>query len=318
MKNFDIGDDEIRIIGSRKREDESTLTTQEGGQESFEEPVAEPHTATSRRKPWWLLLGLSLSLILIILFLYLALRPVHEEIEENVPQQEADAAPEPVEESVVTVEEPEATPVTPSTLTLADTIVNDITLRLFTPQACTASLHLGTAILDEPDVLLAAQAADVRSDNGQPAGTFVLNGELLSRSHSKYGFCAIIGNEITLGRQTETPFFERAIEQGGSFFRQYSLVSDGQMVDIPPRGKALRRSLCLLDGNICIIESTDRESYHDFSQALADMGVSEAISLVGGQALLLYRTSDGEAVMEGQTTDTPYPNTNYIIFRKTK
>lgn len=311
MNNYDIGDDEIRIIGSRKREDESTLTTQDGGQEN---PVGAP--ATTSRKPLWALLIL-LAILLAGLLLYLALRPAHEEAKPALSPAEPVAlevvrAPE----SVVTVEEPEATSVTPSSLTFSDTIVNDITLRVFTPQACTASLHLGTSVLQDPDILLAAQAADVRSDNGQPAGTFVLNGELLSRSHSKYGFCAIIGNEISLGRQTETPLFERAIEQGGSFFRQYSLVSDGQMVSIPPKGKALRRSLCLLDGNICIIESTDRESYHDFSQALADMGVSEAISLVGGQALLLYRTSDGEAVMEGQTTDTPYPNTSYIIFRK--
>lgn len=311
MNNYDIGDDEIRIIGSRKREDESTLTTQDGGQEN---PVGTP--VTTSRKPLWVLLIL-LAILLAGLILYLALRPAHEEAKPALSPAEPvalEAVREP--ESVVTVEEPEATPVTPSSLTVSDTIVNDITLRVFTPQACTASLHLGPSVLQDPDILLAAQAADVRSDNGQPAGTFVLNGELLSRSHSKYGFCAIIGNEISLGRQTETPLFERAIEQGGSFFRQYSLVSDGQMVSIPPKGKALRRSLCLLDGNICIIESTDRESYHDFSQALADMGVSEAISLVGGQALLLYRTSDSEAVMEGQTTDTPYPNTSYIIFRK--
>lgn len=314
MDKFDIGDNEIRIIGSRKRE------TVEGPKES---DTMVPGVSPSSRKSGglWRYITIVATLLLLGVCLLLVLRggnaaqPSSPSALDSLNTQDTSQL-----ESVFTVEEEVPTPVSPATLSVTDTMVNDIPMRRFTLQSAKASLQMAVnPPTGNPDLLLAAQAADVRSDNNLPAGTFVLNGELISKSHSKYGFCAIIGHEITLGRQTETPFLERAIEQGGSFFRQYSLVSDGQMMSIPPKGKAQRRSLCLLEGAICVIESLERESYHDFSQALVDMGVTEAISLVGGSAILLYRNADGEEVLEGSYNNSNPKHSNcanYIVFTR--
>lgn len=193
--------------------------------------------------------------------------------------------------------------------------VNDINLRIVTPVGCLPELHLGNVPESGGGYMMVVQAADVRGDNGEISGAYVCQGELKAKGRAKLGFCAIIGNEITLGRQTETPLFERAIEENGYFFRQYSLVNEGKMIDIKPKGKALRRALCYYEGKIVIIESMERESYHDFSQALADLGVEEALALVGGDALFSYVDENGEIQTEGACDDKRYKNVNFIVWK---
>lgn len=169
---------------------------------------------------------------------------------------------------------------------------------------------------DDKNVILAAHAADLRDDDGTPAGAFVYNGELLAKGHSKYGFCAIIDSTVSIGRQIETPLFERAIEQNGCFFRQYSIVSNGKLMSIPPKGKSQRRALCLKDNVFMIVESASYESYHDFSQALEDLGVSEALALVGGNAAVMWRDESGELEQNGGIFGDSYPSENYIVWRR--
>lgn len=193
--------------------------------------------------------------------------------------------------------------------------VNDICLHIVTPVGCMPELHLGKLPDDKGAFVMAVQAADVRGDNGEIAGAYIYRGELKSKGRSKLGYCAIIGNELTLGRQVETPLFERAIEENGYFFRQYSLVNEGKMIDIKPKGKSLRRALCYFKGKIVIIESVERESYHDFSQALADLGVEEAIALIGGDALFMYVTEDGKVCLKGKELAEQYKNINYIVWK---
>lgn len=204
----------------------------------------------------------------------------------------------------------------PSYTHVSDTTINDITLRIFTPVGGHMELVVGHHPEKDKSVILAAHAADLRGDNGTPAGAFVYNGELLAKGHSKYGFCAIVNSTVSVGRQIETPLFERAIEQNGSFFRQYSIVSNGKLMSIPPKGKAQRRALCLKDNVFMIIESTTSESYHDFSQALEDFGVSEALSLVGSNAAVMWREETGKLQQSGSVFGDSYPLENYIVWKK--
>lgn len=201
-----------------------------------------------------------------------------------------------------------------SILIIRDTVINDIPLQIFTPKACQLSLYMGPMPNDD-DILLLVQASDIRRDKDLPAGAFVYNGELIAKGHSKYGFCAIIGDDITLGRQLETTLFERAIEENGSFFRQYSIVSAGQLIPIPPKGKAMRKALCLRNGELQVIITEDKESYHDFSQALVDLGIEEAISLVGGTSPMLYKNAEGETVFQDVKKSKPLRSENYLVWR---
>lgn len=203
----------------------------------------------------------------------------------------------------------------PSYTIVSDTTINDIPLRIFTPVGGRMELLVGHHPENDKNVILAAHAADLRGDDRTPTGAFVYNGELLAKGHSKYGFCAIVDSTVSIGRQIETPLFERAIEQSGCFFRQYSIVSNGKLVPVPPKGKAQRRALCLKANVFTIVESTTSESYHDFSQALEDFGVSEALALVGSNAAVMWREKSGRLQRNGEVFGDSYPLENYIIWR---
>ena len=107
----------------------------------------------------------------------------------------------------------------------------------------------------------------------------------------------------------------------GYFFRQYPLVKDGLVIDNEPKGKSIRRAICDRQGEIFMVETGTTESFHDFAQALADLGVDQAVYIVGSSAY-------GWAVDEAGTThefgednyDTGRrrmpKNTSYIVWRR--
>lgn len=204
----------------------------------------------------------------------------------------------------------------PAYAILNDTVVNDIPMRVWTPVGGHIEMFLGADPSVDTNVILAAHAADLRDDDGTPAGAFVYKGNLMSKGHSKYGFCAMIDGEVSIGRQVETPLFERAIEKNGSFFRQYSLVTNGNLMSVPPKGKSIRRALCLKDNSFQLYETSTPESYHDFSQALVDIGVTEALALVGGNSAVMWRDEEGNLSCDGGIFGHNYPNENYIIWRR--
>ena len=105
------------------------------------------------------------------------------------------------------------------------------------------------------------------------------------------------------------------MEQEGYFFRQFSLVHDGKPGESLPKGKAIRRALCYYEENIVIIESKDRESLHDFVQALMDMGVQEALALVGSIALPLYVDVEGNRITQDLEHKEEAQET-YIVWKK--
>lgn len=204
---------------------------------------------------------------------------------------------------------------------IRDTSVNDIPIRIYIPHNAEMSLHIGRMDKSDKSVIFAAQAADVRADNGGIVGAFVLNGEPKAWGLSKKGFCASINGEVTIGVAENSPLFEKATEQGGYFFRQYPLVKDGQLIDNEPKGKSIRRAICDRQGEIFMVETGTIESFHDFAQALVDLGVNQAVYLVGSLAY-------GWAVDEAGTThefgeDNYYTgrrrmpkNTSYIVWKR--
>ena len=204
---------------------------------------------------------------------------------------------------------------------IKDTLINDIPIKIFIPHNAELSLHIGKMDKEDKSVIYAAQAADVRADNGGIVGAFVLNGEPKAWGLSKKGFCASINGKVTIGMAENSPLFEKATEEGGYFFRQYPLVSNGQAIDNEPKGKSVRRAICDRQGEIFMVETGSTESFHDFAQALADLGVNQAVYLVGSSAY-------GWAVDEAGTIhefgeDNYYTgrrkmpkNTSYIVWKR--
>jgi len=271
----EIDDNEIRIIGS---------------------------APTPHRRWIWLLVAVVVAVALILLLW----RPW------------ADGSQLPDEQSAPSLVEVSGVVGEPGYTMSYDTIVNDIPLLIFTPCNASPRLVVGCDAMDLAGAVLILQAADIRADNGMVVGQFVVGGEVLSRGQAKQGICCIIDGQMALATagsdEIQNQLFTQAVEQHGYFFRQYVLVSDGQMVDNKPKGKALRRALCQKDGVVVVVLSKERESLHDFAQALADVGVEQAISLVGGDALGKSTDADGQTISWGDSSYDESEMENFIVW----
>ena len=196
-----------------------------------------------------------------------------------------------------------------------DTTINDIPMRLYVPLNMTPRLEVGYKCIDDTtNNMLLFQAADVRADNKKIVGAFVLRGKPLSWGLSKKGYCSIIGDQVTIGVADNSPLFEQATEVGGYFFRQYPLVSEGMLVENELKSQSTRRGLCELEGRVVVAETFTPESLHDFSQALVDLGTTNAIYLVGSSAIGWYRTMDGLGIASGQWEPRVYKNVSFIVW----
>lgn len=203
---------------------------------------------------------------------------------------------------------------------LRDTTINDVPLRIYIPHNAECTLHVGKVDREDSDIVYTAEAAFIRADNHAILGAFVLKGEPLAWGLSMRGYCASIDGEITVGVADNSPLFEEAINRGGYFFRQYPLVDNGKFVANEPKNKSVRRAICERRGEIFMVESLTKESFHDFTQALVDLGVDNAVNLAGSEA---YGWAiDREGVKHEFGTPNFYTgrgkmpkNTNYIVFR---
>ncbi len=284
MTRHDIDDNEIRVIAP-------------SGAKAARQPA--------KKRLRWPLVVIPVAIVLAALtvLFFSNESPGEPEITDN-----AAVAP-PVQEGPV--EEPEAAR---ATVTARDTTVDGVPLIILTPHNATASLAVGIDAFADSSAVLIAQAADVRADNGAITGAFVDRGRLLSKGERKAGFCAITGGKVNIGVAAATPCLEEALENEGYFFRQYPLVAGGQVVENKPRGRALRKALAELGGRPVVIASKTRLSFHDFSQALADLGVTEAIYLVGGEGMALARTGAG-TLRFGKEAPEPAENINFILWK---
>lgn len=204
---------------------------------------------------------------------------------------------------------------------IKDTVINDIPLKLYIPHNAQMSLHVGAIDKNDTTIIYAAQAADVRADNGGIVGAFVLAGEPLAWGVSKKGYCASINGNVTIGVAENSPLFEEATKQKGYFFRQYPLVSNGRLIDNEPKGKSIRRAICEQEGRVFMVGTVTRESFHDFAQALVDLSIDNAIYLVGSSAYGWAIDANGTKHEFGKddyyTGRKKIPkNISYLVWRK--
>lgn len=281
-----ISDDEIRIIGDRK-------------------------STKPRRR--WVIVPISMLIIgLIVLLSFIS-------IKRNQPIDESEA-PSMFEQTSVPYTSLGKED-TQGYCELRDTTINDIPLRIFIPHNAQATLHKGKLDKADTTIVYVSMAADVRADNGDILGAYVLQGRPLAWGLSKRGYCAIIDDIITVGVADNSPLFERATETEGYFFRQYPLVDNGVLVENRTNAYNYLRALCQIGEETFMVHSHIKVSFHDFAQALVDLGCDNAIYLVGYEAYGWAVDNNGEIHEFG--TDGYFDdivlipeNLNYIVWRR--
>ena len=290
-KNKDIRDDEFRVIG------QATIPNTSASEKS-------------RRR-----LGVAIvSAILVIAIGILTIVNWPKDVPEDPNEGLFENAPEQVEHKPVS---PLGTTTDAHYTEKLDTVINDVHLSIYIPHNAKPELTLGVPDRKDKNIILAAQAADIRKDNRKILGAFVLKGEPLAWGLSKKGFCAIIEDKVTVGVSENSPLFEEATEKEGYFFRQFPLVDNGALVENEQKNKTMRKALCSRAGQIFMAVSETDESMHDFAQALVDLGVENAIYLVGSHSSFgWYIDEAGEKTLFAPDVHRgTYKNENYIIWK---
>lgn len=296
--NKDIRDDEFRVIG---RTSEHTPATSGEGRRKSRAAV------------------LSLLLVLCIGIAAIVFWPRSQEPQEPAEEPEIGLfEPDTIPAPVQTAERRWLGTQTEASFTeKRDTVINDVQLSLYIPHNATPELTVGVPNRRDKSIILAAQAADIRRDNRKILGAFVLKGEPLAWGLSKKGFCAIIEGKVTVGVSENSPLFEEATEKGGYFFRQFPLVDNGRLVENEPKNKTMRKALCDRAGQLFVAVSETDESFHDFAQALVDLGVDNAIYLVGSHSSFgWFINAEGQKTLFAPDVHRgTYRNENYMIWK---
>ena len=140
---------------------------------------------------------------------------------------------------------------------------------------------------EEPDtadasVYLYCRSADHKADN-RYIGSLVVNGEERQSDTHRLGYMAMLGDNSVIGISRSEKVKDYVQEHGGSFFRQFILVSNGE---IPGRfflhGKVERRAIGRIDDQLYFIATRHKETLWDFADALREYGFIDAIYITGG------------------------------------
>ena len=289
MREENISDSEIRIVGSSQK------------------PTQKPF-------PWgWVVVGVVLVVCLGVILWWQYSKTNAEQESVGVFEQEQPAAQSyPLMEWFASVDS-----ITAVGTVTTDITINDIPLRVYLPLNSVPHLEVGYGVTKKcQNSILFFQAADVRADNGKIVGAFVLQGKPLSWGLSKRGFCAVVDGNVSIGVADNSPLFEKATEEEGDFFRQYPLVDNGRLVENELKNKSIRRALCEINAHIVVVETQSVESMHDFSQALVDLGVQNAIYLVGSSAMGWSMDIHGNGTKMGLWDPRKIKNISFIVWEK--
>lgn len=289
MREENISDSEIRIVGSSQK------------------PTKKPF-------PWgWVVVGVVLVVCLGVILWWQYSKTNAEQESIGVFEQEQPVVQTyPLTEWFASVDS-----ITAVGTVTTDITINDIPLRVYLPLNSVPHLEVGYGVTKKcQNSILFFQAADVRADNGKIVGAFVLQGKPLSWGLSKRGFCAILDGNVSIGVADNSPLFEKATEEEGDFFRQYPLVDNGRLVENELKNKSIRRALCEINAHIVVVETQSVESMHDFSQALVDLGVQNAIYLVGSSAMGWSMDIHGNGTKMGLWDPRKIKNISFIVWGK--
>ncbi|MBR5060802.1 MAG: hypothetical protein IKX24_01510 [Prevotella sp.] len=195
-----------------------------------------------------------------------------------------------------------------------------VALDLYAIHGLRASIEFEEPDTTDHSVFLYCRSADHTPD-GKYLGSLVAEGKELQSDRTRLGYMAMADGRMVIGISRSEKVKGYVMERGGSFFRQFILVSGGV---IPPRfylhGKVERRAIGRMGNTLYYIATRHKETLWDFADAIREYGFIDAIYITGGNNHHFYRTLDGTPHDIGNVkVDTLRKNTDiipWLIFRR--
>ena len=212
----------------------------------------------------------------------------------------------------------------PEVAMVSDSILG-VALNFYEIKGLKAEIAFTEPDTTDTDVFLYSRCCDQTSydlKTNHYLGSLVVNGKEIEADVSRLGYCAMTNDNIVIGIARNEDVKDYVLEQGGSFFRQFILVSNGVL---PSRfhlhGKVERRGLGRIGDKLFYIETRHKETMWDFGEARREYGFIDAIYITGGTDYCFYRTADGIAHKIGD--DTKYEDKHkgeglvpWLVFKK--
>lgn len=199
--------------------------------------------------------------------------------------------------------------------------INNVPMRLYELRGLVPTLSREMPDAKDSTIYLAVHAWDYYWDNRKQyhyLGDFVQDGNEIASATNRAGYVAIVGQRWQMGISVGDTLRNYVVEHGGSMFRQFALVSAGQIClkQFALKGKVTRCALARKPGSdrVWYVETVHRESLYDFAEALSDYGFLDAIYLTGGNdGTTFYRDTAGQPHGQLHFNEPPL---NVMVFRK--
>lgn len=208
---------------------------------------------------------------------------------------------------------------TPEVVMTSDSILG-VALNFYELRGLKAEVSLQEPDTTDTSVYLYSHCADY-GKNGEYLGSMVMSGKEMQQDRSRLGYCAMANDNIVIGVARDEEVKDYVTEQGGSFFRQFILVSNGILPSkFHLHGKVERRGLGRIGDKLYYIETRHAETMWDFADALREYGFIDAIYITGGADYSFYRTADGIRHDIGDPANYPHQQHKgivpWLVFKK--
>ena len=212
-----------------------------------------------------------------------------------------------------------ATQEKPEVVMTSDSILG-VAMDFYAIHGLKASIEFEEPDTADTSVYLYCRSADHKADKTY-IGSLVADGKEYQSDTHRLGYMAMLGNNSVIGISRSEKVKDYVQEHGGSFFRQFILVSDGA---IPSRfflhGKVERRAIGRIDERLYYIATRHKETLWDFADALREYGFIDAIYITGGADYVFYRGNDGVRHDIGGPSEYPHSKwkgiTPWLVFRR--
>ena len=207
----------------------------------------------------------------------------------------------------------------PEVVMTGDSILG-VAMDFYAIHGLKASIEFAEPDTADTSVYLYCRSAD-HTPSGKYLGSLVVDGEEHESNTHRLGYMAMLGGNSVIGISRSEKVKDYVQERGGSFFRQFVLVSDGV---IPSRfylhGKVERRAIGRMGDQLYFIATRHKETLWDFADALREYGFIDAIYITGGADYVFYRDKDGLRHGVGDPTEYPHKGWEgiipWLVFRK--